>query len=75
MGSVLRTRGAGVGCAGSYPNGPIQIVGPCYSAYGSDPAAELKETHMSLASLCMILGLMIAFATLILKVVEMSRPK
>lgn len=42
---------------------------------GGNPAAALKEQHMSLASLCMILGLMIAFATLILKVVEMSRPK
>ena len=30
---------------------------------------------MSLASLCMILGLMIAFATLITKVVELSRHK
>jgi hypothetical protein len=75
MGSGLRTRGAGVGCGAGYPNGPIQSVGPCYATVGSDPAAELKETHMSLASLCMILGLMIAFATLILKVVEMSRPK
>jgi hypothetical protein len=30
---------------------------------------------MSLAGLCMILGLMIAFATLILKVVELTRPR
>lgn len=30
---------------------------------------------MSLADLCMILGLMIAFATLILKVVESVRSK
>ena len=30
---------------------------------------------MSLADLCMILGLMIAFATLILKVVESARSK
>ena len=30
---------------------------------------------MSLADLCMILGLMIAFATLILKVVESTRSK
>jgi hypothetical protein len=37
--------------------------------------SKLKEKPMSLASLCMILGLMIAFATLILKVVEMNKPK
>jgi hypothetical protein len=30
---------------------------------------------MTLADLCLILGVMIAFATLILKVVEVSRPK
>jgi hypothetical protein len=47
----------------------------CQAGDGGNPAAALKEQHMSLASLCMILGLMIAFATLILKVVEMSRPK
>lgn len=30
---------------------------------------------MSLASLCLVLGVMIGFATLILKVVEMTRSK
>ena len=32
-----------------------------------------KETKMSLVELCVLLGVMIAFATLVLKVVEVSR--
>ncbi|MES2097117.1 MAG: hypothetical protein V4459_10195 [Pseudomonadota bacterium] len=42
---------------------------------GGNPAAVSRRKHMSLASLCLILGVMIGFATLILKVVELSRRK
>jgi hypothetical protein len=36
---------------------------------------SLENQHMTLTDLCIFLGVMFAFATLILKVVEVSRTK
>jgi hypothetical protein len=36
---------------------------------------QLKETHMSFAELCLFLGALFTFATLILKVIEVARSK
>jgi hypothetical protein len=38
-------------------------------------AGDNKETAMSLTDLCIVLGVLFAFATLILKVVEVARGK
>ena len=59
--------------------GTEQTAGLCashpvlHSEWAGNPAGEQKEQAMSLADLCMLLGLLIAFGTLVLKVVEVAR--
>lgn len=40
-----------------------------------DPAVIEKGERMQLAELCLILGTLFAFGTLILKIIEVARPK
>ena len=40
---------------------------------GSNQAADQKEEEMGLTETCLLLGTMIAFATLVVKVIEVSR--
>ena len=40
---------------------------------GGDPAAEQKGKTMSFADLCLFLGVLFAFATLVVKVIEVRR--
>jgi len=40
---------------------------------GGDPAAAAERTSMQLSNLCLILGVLFAFATLVVKIIEVSR--
>ena len=40
---------------------------------GGNPAVSWEQTEMTFGDVCLLLGLLIAFATLVLKVVEVAR--
>lgn len=60
------TRGMGEGCA---------LAVACHDDGGGNPAVEQKGKPMTFADLCLLLGLMIAFATLVVKVIEVVARK
>jgi hypothetical protein len=42
---------------------------------GGDCAAATEENDLSIADICLLLGVMIAFGALIIKVIEVTRTK
>jgi hypothetical protein len=44
-------------------------------AGGGNPAVTTERQSMQLSDLCLILGVLFAFATLVVKIIEVSRNK
>ncbi|WP_242140574.1 hypothetical protein [Sphingomonas sp. TREG-RG-20F-R18-01] len=51
---------------------PIAKVAISHSR-GGNSAAKMRGAPMMVADLCLILGVLLAFATLVLKIIEMAR--
>ena len=60
----------------SYPKRHLETRGGvAYPVGGGDPAVDPMESIMSFGDLCLFLGALFGFGTLLLKVVEVARHK
>lgn len=55
-----------------HPNLRISKVSISHSV-GGNPAAKMRGGPMAVADLCLVLGVLFAFTTLVLKIIEMAR--